>query len=218
MERNGDDELIVGRAPRGHEQLHHQPEQPAQRQRRQIQKHGLHERLKRKSAAAAEACQRDGDSNGVEHQSHHVVERDDLKERVDEVALCSGLADGHHCGRGRCRRGERREHDGERQLEPEDEKRQDKYENGCQNCLKQRDPDDLHAAFFKHREFEEFSGRKRDERQRDVRQEIRAVNDTLRHEIQTVRPNENARHDVRRYVRQPKQLRQPRHQKAREQH
>lgn len=76
-------------------------------------------------------------------------------------------ADRRHADDCRCRE-DGQLHTGKRQLESEHEIGQDKYENGRQNRLKQRDPDDPHAAFFEHRELEEFSGRKRDERQRDV--------------------------------------------------
>ena len=81
----------------------------------------------------------------------------DLQQRVDEIALGSRLPDGHHCrGRSR-RRGKRREHDGKRQLEPEYEKRQNKNKDRGQNGFEDRDPDDLHTAFFQNGELEELA-------------------------------------------------------------
>ncbi len=59
-------------------------------------------------------------------------------------------------GRSR-RRGKRREHDGKRQLEPEYEKRQNKNKDRGQNGFEDRDPDDLHTAFFQNGELEELA-------------------------------------------------------------
>mgnify|MGYP000842791970 CR=1 FL=1 len=50
------------------------------------------------------------------------------------------------------------------------------------------------------------------------RKKIRAVDDPLRHEVQNIGADEDPGQNIRRDVRQPRELGQPRHQKAGKQH
>ena len=113
---------------------------------------------------------------------------------------------------------QRRQYDGEGKLQPENKKGQDKHKGRCGERLEQGDPDNLHAAFLQNGELEKFTGRKGYEGKRDVRQEIRTVDDALRHQVETVRTDENACDDISRHIRKAQQLCQPRHQEAGEQH
>ena len=214
--RDGDDQPVVGGALRRNEQLQQPSAQPAQHQHAQI------DRNRPEHAAGVEAAgrrrQRDGNGDAVLQQSHHVVERHHLQQRLDERPLRPGLPDRHDHRSRRRRRGQRRQHNGKRQLQVQHPVGRGEHEDRRHARFQYRDQHHLRAVFPQDRQSEEFARAERDERQRDVGQKVHAADDPLRHQLQAERADQNAREDIGRDVRQLQELGQPRHEKAEKQH
>ena len=186
------------------QQLQEEAEAPAQQKHQRVDGQRLQHGTGMERAGGR--GQRHGNGDAVGNQPHHVVQRHHLQKGVHEVALGVGLADGHNGG-GRCgSRSQGGKDDGEVQLQSQHEKGDDKHQHRGEDRLKNRDDHDLCAAFFQRVEFEEFAGAEGDKGQRDIGDEIHAVDHVSRHQIQAVGADEDARHDVRRDIGQPQPL------------
>ena len=186
------------------QQLQEEAEAPAQQKHQRVDGQRLEDSAGMERAGGR--SQRYGNGDAVGHQSNHIVQRHHLQKGVHEVALGVGLADGHNGGGRCCGRSQGGKDDGEIQLQSQHEKGDDKHQHRGEDRLKNRDDHDLCAAFFQRVEFEEFAGAERDKGQRDIGDEIHAVDHVSRHQIQAVGADEDARHDVRRDIGQPHPL------------
>ena len=213
--RNRDDQPVIRRAL-AEKQLEHHAEQRAQRQHADIrQNRGDHGR---KLHAAALRRHRHGNRDAVQNQADHVIQRDDLQERIDKIAVRAGLPDRHHGGSGGCGRGQRREHDGKAQFQMQHAVDEDEHRDRGQTGFQHGDDDHLRAVSPEHLHLEKLARAERDERQRHIRKKIRSVDDGLRNHIQAARPHQNARQNIARHIGQAKPLGDSRHCETGKQH
>ena len=200
QQRHRDDQAVIRRAP-VQKELQQQPEHTAETEHQQIDA----ERPENGKKIEAPRIRRhsDGDRNAVRYEPHHVVKRNDLQERVDEIALCAGLPDRHHRGGRSGGRGERAEHERKVEIQPEREIAHEKHKRRGETCLQHRDDEHLRPAFLQRGNAEKLAGGKSDKCERDVGEKAHAVDHAARDEIKTERPEQNAGDNVCRDVRQP---------------
>ncbi len=212
---DGNNQTVIRRTL-AEKQLENPAEYRAQNQYAQVGEDGHHDG----GELQAPCFGSDGDGNrhAVQNQSDDVIQRDDLKQRIDEVAVRAGLTDGHHRGRGRGRRSQRGQHDGKAQFQMQHAVDQHKDSQRRHTGFQHRDDDDLCAVAPKHIDFKKLARAERDKRQRDIRKKVRTGNDLLRNDIEAAGTHQDAREDVARYVGQPQTLRDARHREACEKH